>query len=307
MPLIYAILRVLFLDKENKQLQENRLRLTQQVGLLERIIRSIQIRRGEVRLAVLTFLHLLHVAVACTWPHGGLQRRGSPAAHRGSRPSDCSGPALLFTGSAFVQRAPPVWSQSNSCMPPSFFLNTLYCHHLFTSLSHRLSSDILEGKGCISYAIVSMDRYSINIWEWTDVKCPHTDASFSAILFNMYYSCPSWEMSPSEAQKGKVKLVCSGKESSLRRTSESEKSNYVTKKTCWQVAKSRELQQIRLSVQMRSRVWLVSSQPEGLQKAELHSDSRMEAACFLPWLVSPARRFFLGYFTVDPAHWVLLL
>uniref|UniRef100_A0A8C6F592 Coiled-coil domain containing 30 n=1 Tax=Monodon monoceros TaxID=40151 RepID=A0A8C6F592_MONMO len=42
--------RVLFLDKENKQLQENSLRLTQQVGLLERIIRSIQIRRGEVRL-----------------------------------------------------------------------------------------------------------------------------------------------------------------------------------------------------------------------------------------------------------------
>ncbi|KAM9111122.1 coiled-coil domain-containing protein 30 isoform 2-T2 [Megaptera novaeangliae] len=39
--------RVLFLDKENKQLQENRLRLTQQVGLLERIIRSIQSRRGE--------------------------------------------------------------------------------------------------------------------------------------------------------------------------------------------------------------------------------------------------------------------
>ncbi|XP_029086654.1 coiled-coil domain-containing protein 30 isoform X1 [Monodon monoceros] len=39
--------RVLFLDKENKQLQENSLRLTQQVGLLERIIRSIQIRRGE--------------------------------------------------------------------------------------------------------------------------------------------------------------------------------------------------------------------------------------------------------------------
>ncbi|XP_058408092.1 coiled-coil domain-containing protein 30 isoform X13 [Diceros bicornis minor] len=39
--------RVLVLDKENKQLQENSLRLTQQVGLLERIIRSIQIRRGE--------------------------------------------------------------------------------------------------------------------------------------------------------------------------------------------------------------------------------------------------------------------
>nr|XP_019606701.1 PREDICTED: phosphopantothenate--cysteine ligase isoform X1 [Rhinolophus sinicus]XP_019606702.1 PREDICTED: phosphopantothenate--cysteine ligase isoform X1 [Rhinolophus sinicus] len=39
--------RVLFLDKENKQLQENSLRLTQQVGFLERIISSIQIRRGE--------------------------------------------------------------------------------------------------------------------------------------------------------------------------------------------------------------------------------------------------------------------
>lgn len=45
---IYPILRVLVLDKENKQLQENSLRLTQQVGLLERIIRSVQIRRGEV-------------------------------------------------------------------------------------------------------------------------------------------------------------------------------------------------------------------------------------------------------------------
>ncbi|XP_074190632.1 coiled-coil domain-containing protein 30 isoform X5 [Rhinolophus sinicus] len=39
--------RILFLDKENKQLQENSLRLTQQVGFLERIISSIQIRRGE--------------------------------------------------------------------------------------------------------------------------------------------------------------------------------------------------------------------------------------------------------------------
>ncbi|KAK2498211.1 hypothetical protein MC885_016231 [Smutsia gigantea] len=39
--------RVFFLDKENKQLQENSLRLAQQVGLLEHIIRSIQIRRGE--------------------------------------------------------------------------------------------------------------------------------------------------------------------------------------------------------------------------------------------------------------------
>lgn len=48
MPLLYPILRVLFLDKENKQLQENSLQLTEQVGLLERIIRSTQIRRGEV-------------------------------------------------------------------------------------------------------------------------------------------------------------------------------------------------------------------------------------------------------------------
>nr|XP_031539946.1 coiled-coil domain-containing protein 30 isoform X1 [Vicugna pacos]XP_031539947.1 coiled-coil domain-containing protein 30 isoform X1 [Vicugna pacos] len=39
--------RVLLLDKENKQLQENSLQLVQQVGLLERIIRSIHIRRGE--------------------------------------------------------------------------------------------------------------------------------------------------------------------------------------------------------------------------------------------------------------------
>ncbi|KAF6344168.1 coiled-coil domain containing 30 [Rhinolophus ferrumequinum] len=39
--------RIFFLDKENKQLQENSLRLTQQVGFLERIISSIQIRRAE--------------------------------------------------------------------------------------------------------------------------------------------------------------------------------------------------------------------------------------------------------------------
>ncbi|XP_012577563.1 PREDICTED: coiled-coil domain-containing protein 30-like [Condylura cristata] len=39
--------RVLLLDKENKLLQENTLQLTHHIGLLERIIRNIQIRRGE--------------------------------------------------------------------------------------------------------------------------------------------------------------------------------------------------------------------------------------------------------------------
>ncbi|XP_054547783.1 coiled-coil domain-containing protein 30 isoform X3 [Talpa occidentalis] len=39
--------RVLLLDKENKLLQENSLQLTHHIGLLERIIRNIQIRRGE--------------------------------------------------------------------------------------------------------------------------------------------------------------------------------------------------------------------------------------------------------------------
>ncbi|XP_051843870.1 coiled-coil domain-containing protein 30 isoform X2 [Antechinus flavipes] len=39
--------RVLFLDEENKLLQENSLRLTQQVGFLEQILKTIQLRRGE--------------------------------------------------------------------------------------------------------------------------------------------------------------------------------------------------------------------------------------------------------------------
>ncbi|XP_006153886.1 coiled-coil domain-containing protein 30-like, partial [Tupaia chinensis] len=39
--------RVRILDKENRQLQENNFRLTQQVGLLERTICRIQIHRGE--------------------------------------------------------------------------------------------------------------------------------------------------------------------------------------------------------------------------------------------------------------------
>ncbi|XP_036088610.1 coiled-coil domain-containing protein 30 isoform X2 [Rousettus aegyptiacus] len=38
---------VFLLDKENKQLQENSLQLSQQVGVLKRIINNIQIRRGE--------------------------------------------------------------------------------------------------------------------------------------------------------------------------------------------------------------------------------------------------------------------
>ncbi|XP_067581836.1 coiled-coil domain-containing protein 30 isoform X1 [Pseudorca crassidens] len=55
--------RVLFLDKENKQLQENSLRLTQQVGLLERIIRSIQIRRGEETISDITEFEVLNKIV----------------------------------------------------------------------------------------------------------------------------------------------------------------------------------------------------------------------------------------------------
>ncbi|XP_074161573.1 coiled-coil domain-containing protein 30 isoform X3 [Sminthopsis crassicaudata] len=39
--------RVLFLDEENKLLQENSLRLTQQVSFLEQILKTIQLRRGE--------------------------------------------------------------------------------------------------------------------------------------------------------------------------------------------------------------------------------------------------------------------
>lgn len=54
MPLIYAMFRAFLLDKENQQLQENCLRLMQQISLLERIIRSIQIRRAEVRCALCT-------------------------------------------------------------------------------------------------------------------------------------------------------------------------------------------------------------------------------------------------------------
>jgi hypothetical protein len=48
-PPICAMFRASLLDKENQQLQENCLRLMQQIGLLEQIIRSIQIRREEVR------------------------------------------------------------------------------------------------------------------------------------------------------------------------------------------------------------------------------------------------------------------
>ncbi|EFB17782.1 hypothetical protein PANDA_017232, partial [Ailuropoda melanoleuca] len=54
--------RVLLLDKENKQLQETTLRLTQQVGLLEHIIKNIQNHRGETNLhealPVFIVLHL---------------------------------------------------------------------------------------------------------------------------------------------------------------------------------------------------------------------------------------------------------
>lgn len=52
MPSICAMFRTFLLDKENQQLQENCLRLMQQISLLEQIIRSIQIRREEVRCAL---------------------------------------------------------------------------------------------------------------------------------------------------------------------------------------------------------------------------------------------------------------
>lgn len=159
MPLIYPILRVLFLDKENKQLQENSLQLTEQVGLLERIIRSVQICRGEVRYelpgrcliwslgyygcSVLSSLHLLYIVVAWTWLHGGLWYRGLLPAHQGSSPWVCSWPALLFIGSAFTKHSPSVWSHGNLCMPHNFFLNILYCHCPFTSSpAHQLSDEI---------------------------------------------------------------------------------------------------------------------------------------------------------------------
>uniref|UniRef100_A0A4X1W6Y5 Coiled-coil domain containing 30 n=1 Tax=Sus scrofa TaxID=9823 RepID=A0A4X1W6Y5_PIG len=44
--------RVLFLDQENKHFLENNLQLSQQIDLLERVVRSILIRRGEVRVSV---------------------------------------------------------------------------------------------------------------------------------------------------------------------------------------------------------------------------------------------------------------
>lgn len=68
-------------------------------------------------------------------------------------------------------------------------------------------------------------------------------------------------MSPSEAQKGKVNLVWSGKESSLRRISESEM-QFCYKSLSRQVAKSREMQQM-VYIQMRSRVWLLSKSARG--------------------------------------------
>lgn len=52
MPPTCAMFRAFLLDKENQQLQENCLRLMQQIGLLEQIIRNIQIRKEEVRCAL---------------------------------------------------------------------------------------------------------------------------------------------------------------------------------------------------------------------------------------------------------------
>uniref|UniRef100_A0A8D1VWB3 Coiled-coil domain containing 30 n=1 Tax=Sus scrofa TaxID=9823 RepID=A0A8D1VWB3_PIG len=66
--------RVLFLDQENKHFLENNLQLSQQIDLLERVVRSILIRRGEVRVSVSSPLHPPHAAAACTRPPGRLVR-----------------------------------------------------------------------------------------------------------------------------------------------------------------------------------------------------------------------------------------
>nr|XP_024652718.1 coiled-coil domain-containing protein 30 isoform X8 [Macaca nemestrina] len=66
--------RVLYMDKENKQLQENSLRLTQQIGFLERIIRSIHIRRGEMFLPKILDSRsclLVSVATRLIWSQRG--------------------------------------------------------------------------------------------------------------------------------------------------------------------------------------------------------------------------------------------
>uniref|UniRef100_A0A8D1LPX8 Coiled-coil domain containing 30 n=1 Tax=Sus scrofa TaxID=9823 RepID=A0A8D1LPX8_PIG len=65
--------RVLFLDQENKHFLENNLQLSQQIDLLERVVRSILIRRGEVRVSVSSPLHPPHAAAACTRPPGRLE------------------------------------------------------------------------------------------------------------------------------------------------------------------------------------------------------------------------------------------
>lgn len=93
MPLIYAMFRAFLLDKENQQLQENCLRLKQHISLLERVVRSIQIHRVEVRFVLgpnskvwLTgspcplLVHDLRTT-ACSWLHSELWQRGFSGAH----------------------------------------------------------------------------------------------------------------------------------------------------------------------------------------------------------------------------------
>lgn len=166
----------------------------------------------------------------------------------------------------------------------------------FTSLSYQLSREILEGKNCISYVIVSIERCSINVWGWMNVTCVHMYASFSTTLFAMSCFSPIWKMSKSEVQRGKVKLGWSSKKSSLKTTSESEKSNYATKIQADKQQSPEKCDNSIDSDKVRSLVGKQASK-EGLRWAESCFKSRTEAACLLTWLVPHARRFFPEYFT----------
>lgn len=153
--------------------------------------------------------------------------------------------SITLNWASFYELSPPVCSQSSLGLPHSFFLSTSHCHCLFASLSHQLSCEILGGRDWMSYVMASMDRCSIKIWEWMNVKCFHMYASFSTTLFAMYYTSPIWKMSKFEAQRGKMKIVWAGKE--LIKPNENiwvRGKQLCYKNPSRQVAKSREMQQI---------------------------------------------------------------